>query len=184
LEGVAHVSSLIVEGGTLAQGASGLIGSAASLTVSGGDYSLGDNAQSVAAATLSTGTFSVALSDQAVAGTAGGNGRLTASSLTLNSVMAIAITPGGSFGPGTYDLIAYTSLTNNSNNFQQWTINGLPASDHAQLELGTDEGSSDLQLVVSTPEPSFLAAWLMTAWFLRAPHRKKRSVEEVQPEIP
>jgi hypothetical protein len=146
-----NVSGVVITGSTLVeQDSGGLVNAAVTLNVSGGAYALNANTQTFASVTLIGGGFQLALNT--VVPGALGNGLITATGrLTLGQGINFNALPGSSFGPGTYILIDYTSLTDNSDNFSGWSVTGLPAGTAGSFAFGVDA----LELVVTgVPEPS------------------------------
>ncbi len=115
------------------------------------------------ALTLSTGA-NLAYSLNAPNQTGGTNGNDMATvngQLVINPNISLAITPGTSFNTGTYQLINYGSLQDNSNNFSGWNASvtqvptNLPANTYYKFGFSNfftsnNSGQNSINLVVST----------------------------------
>ncbi len=79
---------------------------------------------------------------------------ISTAALTLNQDITVNVTQGAGFGPGTYQLIGYTGLTDNSAGFSGWTVNGLSGLNYS---LSNDTAAKAIDLTVSpVPEPATL----------------------------
>jgi len=110
------------------------------------------------AATLNPSSIlSYILSTPNVAGGTGGNSLLSVGALTLSTGITLDVTPQTGFGPGSYVLIDYSSLTDNSSSFSGWTVSGLASNESAQLTLVPNGGGGAVDLVVSNSGPQTLS---------------------------
>ena len=95
-----------------------------------------------------------------IVGPGGGNDLTTVSSgLTINQNFNLNVTPGSSFGAGTYTVIHYGNVTDNSSGFTGWNANlqSVPASlSSGSFTLGfqDDTSNKNINLVVTTAGPS------------------------------
>ena len=113
-------------GGTLAPGWAGV---GPTLTLAA-DSPLFLESGSILAYTLGTGT--------------GGDSFLSVGGdLTLNSNITLAVTPGGSWGAGTYCLATFGSVNDNSGSFSGWTVTGAGLGFHV-YSFSLSGGSLDL----------------------------------------
>jgi autotransporter-associated beta strand protein len=79
---------------------------------------------------------------------------ISTAALTLNQDITVNVTQGAGFAPGTYQLIGYTGLTDNSAGFSGWTVNGLSGLNYS---LSNDTAAKAIDLTVSpVPEPATL----------------------------
>lgn len=90
-------------------------------------------------------------------GTGGGNDLTTVNgAVTINPNTTLSIKPGASFNAGTYELVHYGSLLNNSSGFQGWGANfqsapsNLAAGQYLLLAFHNDAAHNDIELVVTT----------------------------------
>jgi len=121
--GSATGSGAVTVNATGSLGGSGSVGGAVTVN-SGGFITPGDannftinNSLSL----LSGANLAYALNQPNVIGTAGGNDLTTVTgNLTINPNLTVDITPGASFNSGTYTLIHYNTLTDNSSSFTGW----------------------------------------------------------------
>ncbi len=150
-----------------------------------GSLNSGGNVTVNAAATLSgsgaVGNVTISASGTLAPGF-NGSGTLTASSLTLNSVsildytlgsaadslLAVSgalalgssetlnVTPGGSWGSGTYVLATYGSVIDSSSGFSGWTVGGTGLG-HRIYSFSLSGGSLDL-IVASPPSANWMVA--------------------------
>ena len=67
-----------------------------------------------------------------------------AGSLTLSTGLTLTVSPGASWGNGTYVLATYGSLTNNSSSFSGWTVGGSPLLGRHTYGFSVGSGSLDL----------------------------------------
>ncbi len=103
------------------------------------------------------------------AGTGGNDWLLVTDQLTLNPNLTLTIEPGPRFGEGTYHLIGFGSLIDNSDTFRNWLVAGLPDYTFA---FRLDGNSLDLLVTAAPiPEPASLLL-LATAAALAARRRR------------
>ena len=171
-------------GGTLS--GSGSVGGA---VTSSGTVAPGDGSGNVAKLTLggltlasnSTLAFDLGVSTGVSTGVSLGSDLISTSTLALNPSLLCVVSRGSNFSAGTYSLIDYSAaLTNNSNNFSNWTLSGLPAAAQYSFALGTDSSSNlpAVNLVVnSVPEPTASSIAILGITFAGKrwnPRRRKR----------
>ena len=122
--------------GTLAPGSSG----GGTLTAS----SLSFAASSLLSYTLGSGTAT--------------DSRLSViGSLTLDPDLALFVTPGSSWGDGTYVLATYGSVIDDSNSFSGWTVGGSGLGSYS-YSFSLSSGSLDLTVAAGGDQPAALAA--------------------------
>lgn len=110
------------------------------------------------ALTLSSGSgLTYNLNMPNVPGTGGGNDLTTVNgNLTLNTNVALGISSGSSFGTGTYELLHYNTLTNNSAGFSGWnatllnTPGSLTPGTFYNLGFSNDASHDNIDLTVAT----------------------------------
>ncbi len=92
--------------------------------------------------------------------------------LTLGTSVALTVTQGTGFGLGTYKLIDYTSLVDNSSGFSGWTVSGLSVGEIGVFSLS----GSEVNLTVessSIPEPSALGLLALGSLGILAVRRRR-----------
>lgn len=110
------------------------------------------------ALTLSSGAgLNYNLNMPNVLGTGGGNDLTTVNgNLSLNPNLTLGVNSGASFGAGTYELLHYNTLTNNSSNFMGWNSKFLnsPANlangQFYNLSFANDATHDNIDLNVAT----------------------------------
>ena len=87
-------------------------------------------------------------------GSIGSSDRLQVNTaLPIGPGITLNVNEVAGFGAGTYHLINYTTLTDNSSGFTGWSVSGLSAGQNANFALG----SGSVDLVVTVPEPASLS---------------------------
>lgn len=110
------------------------------------------------ALTLSSGAgLNYNLNMPSVLGTGGGNDLTTVNgNLSLNPNLTVGINSGASFGAGTYELLHYNTLTNNSSNFMGWNSKflnspaNLSSGQFYNLSFTNDTTHNNIDLSVAT----------------------------------
>jgi autotransporter-associated beta strand protein len=90
-------------------------------------------------------------------GPPGGNDLITSTgNLTISTNIPVSVNPGASFGAGTYPILQYGSLTNNSSGFTGWGVDmlsappGLGAGQYQTYNFSNDVSNSSIDLNVHT----------------------------------
>jgi fibronectin-binding autotransporter adhesin len=113
------------------------------------------------------------------AGPGGGNDLITSSTnVTIGTNIPVSINPGVSFGSGTYSLIQYGNLTDNSHSFQGWTatLQTIPAAlastkAYYTMSILNNVSGKNIDLVVdaaTTTPPTLTSAKSSTTLILPA----------------
>ena len=104
----------------------------------GGDGTLTASSLSLAASSVLSYTLGSGTATDSRLGIAGG--------LTLSTGLTLTVSPGASWGNGTYVLATYGSLTNNSSSFSGWTVGGSPLLGRHTYAFSVSSGSLDLSV--------------------------------------
>jgi fibronectin-binding autotransporter adhesin len=110
--------------------------------------------------TLSSGaglTYTLNTAGIANEGPNGENDLITSTgNVTIGNNIPVSVNPGASFGAGTYPILQYGSLTNNSSGFSGWSVDmlgtppGLGAGQYDTFSFNNDVGNSSVDLNVAT----------------------------------